>query len=72
LSPFLKGLRLEYPQLYAQFFEEIVPNLGPVNGPFPLQELIRALYIFTAAVMLEQSEPTVKIEPMPKAIDQSV
>ena len=38
------------------------PDLGPVNGPLPLQELIKANYVYTtdmlAAAIAGQIEPT--------------
>ena len=32
-------------------FDGIHEDLGPVNGPLPLQELIRANYIYTASMI---------------------
>ncbi|RLC74624.1 MAG: hypothetical protein DRI61_16305, partial [Chloroflexi bacterium] len=40
------------------YFDGENPDLGPVNGPFPLQELIKALYIFSGFMTFTLTKQT--------------
>lgn len=61
ILPLLNSLKEENEAMYQEFLELLSPDLGPVNGPFPIQELVRALYIFTTAAMLQ--EPKEELYP---------
>jgi hypothetical protein len=52
----LRELRTRYGQGWR--FDGRNDDLGPVNGPFPLQELVKACYVYTALIVerLTQNE----------------
>ncbi len=56
IIPLLKSLKEENEAMYLEFLELLSPDLGPVNGPFPIQELVRAMYIFTTAAILKEPQ----------------
>jgi len=69
---FLTALKEESPRIYREFLEELRPDLGPVNGPNPLQELIKALYLFTATMVWEKSDQQFNLQQEPNIMDQAI
>ena len=91
-----KGVTIEYSHDYpgsrgwvdkdgkkGWYFDGENPDLGPVNGPNPLQELIKANYIFTAFMISENARshappkaevetPAVSPAPAAPAIQKAV
>lgn len=43
--------------IWGFFSEDGTPDLGPFNGPLPLTELVRALYLFSSFMVQDHSRP---------------
>lgn len=57
---------LDTPEKKGWYFDNKNPDLGPVNGPNPLQELIKANYIFTAFCLTGKSSHLAYKKPAEK------
>ncbi|MCP4651829.1 MAG: hypothetical protein GY858_00365 [Candidatus Omnitrophica bacterium] len=44
------------------YFDDVNPDLGPVNGPLPLQELVKALYVVTADMIVDFQDKGDKVK----------